>query len=113
LLHKQNPITWHSYPRNQHLMQQCKSKKDVEILRWFSDPYTIAQTNGDTLNMYAVKFGRTNMQQSELQKTFVFHYKLYQKNGIETMGMLEANQKNMDVKETFNDLWERICGRRY
>ena len=29
------------------------------------------------------------------------------------MGMLEANQKNMDVKETFNDLWERICGRRY
>ena len=64
-------------------MQQCKSKKDVEILRWFSDPYTIAQTNGDTLNMYAVKFGRTNMQESELQKTFVFHYKLYQKNGVE------------------------------
>jgi hypothetical protein len=70
LLHKQNPITWHSYPRNQYLMQQCKSKKDVEILRWFSDPYTIAQSNGDTLNMYAVKFGRTNMQESELQKTF-------------------------------------------
>lgn len=113
LLNKQNPITWHSYQRNQYLMQQCKSKKDIEILRWFSDPYTIAQNNGDTLNMYAIKFGRTNMQESELQKTFVFHYKLYQKDGVEKMGMLEANQKNMDVKETFNDLWERICGRRY
>jgi inner membrane protein len=113
LLHKQNPMTWHSYPRNQYLMQQCKSKKDVEILRWFSDPYTIAQSNGDTLNMYAVKFGRTNMQESELQKTFVFHYKLYQKNDVETMGMLEANNKNMNMKESFNDLWERICGRRY
>jgi inner membrane protein len=113
LLHKQNSITWHSYPRQQHLMQQCKSKKDVEILRWFSDPYTIAQTNGDTLKMFAVKFGRTNMNQNELQKTFIFHYKLYQKDGQEIMGMEEANQKNMDFKESFSDLWERICGRRY
>lgn len=113
LLNKQNPIRWHSFQRNQHLMQQCKSKKDVEILRWFSDPYTIAQTNGDTLNMYAIKFGRTNMQESELQKTFVFHYKLYQKNGVEMMGMEQANEKNMDFKKNFADLWERICGRRY
>jgi inner membrane protein len=113
LLHTQNPITWHSYPRNQHLMQQCKSQKDVAILRWFSDPYTIAQANGDTLNMYAVKFGRTNMQENELQKTFVFHYKLYQQNGKEMMGMEQANEKNMDFKENFKDLWERICGRRY
>lgn len=113
LLHKQNPITWHSYPRNQQLMQQCKSKKDVGILRWFGDPYTIAQTNGDTLNLYAVKFGRTNMQESELQKTFVFHYKLYQKNGKEMMGMEQANEKNMNMKENFVDMWERICGRRY
>jgi inner membrane protein len=113
LLNKKNPITWHNYPRHQHLMQQSKSKNDVEILRWFSDPYTIAQTNGDTLNMYAVKFGRTNMQETELKKTFVFHYKLYQKNGQEVMGMEEANEKNTNLKESFTDLWERICGRRW
>lgn len=113
LLHRQNPITWHSYPRHQYLLQQGKSKKDIEILKWFGDPYTIAQTNGDTLNMYAVKFGRTNMQESELKKTFVFHYKLYQKNGKEMMGMEQANEKNMNMKEGFVDLWERICGRRY
>jgi inner membrane protein len=112
LLHKQNAITWHSYARNQHLMQQCKSKKDVEILRWFSDPYTIAEANGDTLNMYAAKFGRTNMQENELQKSIVFHYKLYQNNGTEIMGMEQANEKNMDFKKAFSDLWERICGKR-
>jgi inner membrane protein len=112
LLHKQNPITWHSYTRNQDLMEQCKSKKDVEVLRWFSDPYTIAQANGDTLNMYAVKFGRTNMQENELQKSFVFHYKLYQKNGAEMMGMQEANETNTNLKESLIDIWERICGRR-
>ncbi|MEO6303525.1 MAG: metal-dependent hydrolase [Bacteroidia bacterium] len=112
LLHRENPITWHSYPRNQNLMKQCKSKKDVAILRWFGDPYTIAQANGDTLNMYAVKFGRTNMQENELKKTFIFHYKLYQKNGIEMMGMEQPNEKNANLKEGFVDLWERIYGRR-
>ncbi|MDP3557202.1 MAG: metal-dependent hydrolase [Bacteroidota bacterium] len=113
LLHKQNPITWYSYPRNQYLMQQCKSKKDVEIVRWFGDPYTIAEANGDTLNLYAVKFGRTNMKESELKKTFVFYYKLYQKDGKEMMGMEDANKKNVNFKDSFVDLWERICGRRY
>lgn len=113
LLHRQSPIKWHSYQRNQHLMQQSKSKQDLEILKWFGDPYTIAETNGDTLNMYVVKYGRTNMQESELKKTFVFHYKLYQENGIEMMGMERANEKNMNMKKSFVDLWERICGRRY
>lgn len=113
LLHNENPIKWYSYPRNQNLMTQCKSKNDVAILKWFGDPYTIAQANEDTLNVYTVKFGRTNLQESELKKTFVFHYKLYQKNGIEMMGMEQANEKNMNMKEGFIDLWERICGRRY
>ncbi len=113
LLHQQNSITWHSYPRNQQLMKQCKSKKDIEILRWFSDPYTIAQANGDTLNMYAVKFGRTNMQENELKKTLIFHYKLYQKDGKEMMGMEQPNETNTNIKESFSDLWERICGRRH
>jgi inner membrane protein len=113
LLYKAHPITWHTYPRNQHLMQQSKSKNDVAVLRWFSDPYTMAQPNGDTLNMYAIKFGRTNMQETELEKTFIFHYKLYQNNGKEMMGMQQANQSNTNLKAGFIDLWERICGRRY
>jgi inner membrane protein len=113
LLNRKNPIKWYSYPRNQNLMQQNKSKNDVAILKWFSDPYTIAQTNGDTLNVYAVKFGRTNMMETEMQKTFIFHYKLYQKDGKEIMGMQEANGKNMNFKENLADLWERICGRRF
>jgi inner membrane protein len=112
-LHEENPITWHSYPRNVQLMEQCKSKKDVAVLQWFSDPYTIAEANGDTLNVYAVKFGRTNMQESELEKTFIFHYKLYQENGEEKMGMQQANKENTNFKESLADLWERICGRRF
>lgn len=113
LVHSENPITWRSYPRNQDLMNESKSKNDVAILKWFSDPFTIAEANGDTLNVYAVKFGRTNMKESELKKTFVFRYKLYQKDGKEVMGMEQGRPKGEEVKESFVDLWERICGRRY
>jgi hypothetical protein len=58
--------------------------------------------------MYAVKFGRTNMKETELQKTFIFHYKLFQQNGIWQMGMEEPNQENANLKEGFMDLWSRI-----
>lgn len=112
LLHKDKPITWHSYPRNQALMEASQSKKDIAILRWFSDPYTIAQANGDTLNIYAVKFGRTNLMETEMQKTFVFHYQLYQKGQKWEMGMTRPNQNNTNFKANIVDLWERICGRR-
>lgn len=112
LLHSKNPIRWHSYPRHQELMAQSKSKNDVAILRWFSDPYTIAELSGDTLNVYAGKFGRMNMKETELKKSLGFHYKLYQENGIEKMGMEQPNEKNANIKEGFVDLWERICGRR-
>ena len=108
LLHKTRPITWHSYQRNIALMNASKSKEDVALIKWFGDPYTIAQANGDTLNMYAVKFGRTNMKETELQKTFIFHYKIFQQNGIWQMGMEEPNQENANLKEGFIDLWSRI-----
>lgn len=113
LLHSNNPITWRKYPRNKELMNACKSKRDVEILRWFSDPYTVAEANGDTLNVYTAKFGRSNMLENELNKTFVFHYKLYLKDGKEVMGLEQGRPKGSDLKEGFADLWERICGRRY
>jgi hypothetical protein len=89
-------------------MNASKSKEDVALIKWFGDPYTIAQANGDTLNMYAVKFGRTNMKETELQKTFIFHYKIFQQNGIWQMGMEEPNQENANLKEGFIDLWGRI-----
>ena len=53
------------------------------------------------------------MQATELEKTFIFHYKLYQNDGKEIMGMKQANKNNTNFKASFIDLWERICGRRY
>jgi inner membrane protein len=113
LLHKSTPITWHAYPRNQYLLDASASKDDVARIRWFGNPYTIARTNGDTLNVYAVKFGRTNMLETELQKTFIFHYTLYKQNNVWQMGMVEPTNETANFKDGFVDLWERINGRRH
>ena len=48
------------------------------------------------------------MKETELQKTFIFHYKLFQQNGVWQMGMEEPNQENANLKEGFMDLWSRI-----
>ena len=113
LLHKATPITWHAYPRNQFLLDASKSKEDVARIRWFGDPYTIARQNGDTLDVYAVKFGRTNMLETDLKKTFIFHYTLFEHNNLWQMGMVEPTQDNADFKEGFVDLWARITGTRH
>jgi inner membrane protein len=113
LLHKNTPITWHAYPRNQFLLDASASKDDVARIRWFGDPYTIAKQNGDTLDVYAVKFGRTNMLETELQKSFIFHYTLFQHNNVWQMGMVEPSQDNANFKDGFVDLWARINGKRH
>ncbi|MBK9284648.1 MAG: metal-dependent hydrolase [Sphingobacteriaceae bacterium] len=113
LWNKKNPITWHTFPRHQHLMDSFNCPNDVAKIKWFGDPYTIARRNGDTLNMYAVKFGRSNFQETTLEKTFIFHYKLFQENGIERMTMFQPSGKDMKFKENILDIWDRICGRTY
>jgi inner membrane protein len=112
LLHKANSITWHSYARNMPLMDSSKSVADIARLRWHGGPYTIAEANGDTLHVYTVKFGRTNMQETGLEKSFEFYYKVYQQNGVWQLGMKEPNVEKAGFAEALHDLWERICGRR-
>lgn len=107
------PIVWRSYPRKQWLMARSESKDDVARIRWFSDPYTLAEQSDDTLRIYGVKFGRTNFQETELAKTFDLHYKLFKKEGNWQMGMKEPTASRENIGKAFTDLWERICGRRF
>ncbi len=112
LLYPNKPIIWYNYPRNQALMDKSESKADIAALRWFADPYTIAEDNGDTLNVYGVKFGRTNFTETEMAKTFDFHYKIFKKDGKWELGMKDPSQNDRSITAAFSDLWERICGRK-
>ena len=110
LLKPKNKIKWYKYPRNIYLLDNYSDKTYREALQWFSNGYSIAENDGDTLNVYCTKFGRTNMTQSELEKSFIFHYKLFKQNGETKMSMEEPNEKNANMKEGIKDLWQRIIG---
>ncbi|HOZ52371.1 MAG TPA: metal-dependent hydrolase [Chitinophagaceae bacterium] len=111
MLQKDKPIIWHTYNRNTALLDSHPDTNDVKLLKWFSKGYTISDQDGDTLNVYCVKFGRTNMIETELEKTFIFHYKLYFDKGEWQMGMEEPNDRNANMKEGFKDLIKRIQGK--
>lgn len=105
-------IKWLTYPRHHELLVNHMDKKRTNVLNWFAQGYDISEVNKDTLNVYCVKFGRTNMMKTELKPTFVFHYKLFNSMGQDTMTMDEPNDKNTPIKEGIFDLYERILGRR-
>ncbi len=110
LLKPAAPIRWHQYPRHREWLMAHADTADVQLLTWFSGDYDITEKKGDTLQVYCVKFGRTNMKEETCEKTFVMYYKLYQTDGRWHMGMQEPNQKNANMKEGFFDLMDRIHG---
>ncbi len=112
MLHADKPIHWRAYPRHRELLDNFPNQTDAAILKWFGDPYTISDPNADTLNVYAVKFGRTKMSEDSMRETFIFHYKIFQKDGKDMMGMDEGKRSDFNIKEGFIDIWERINGRR-
>lgn len=111
LMKKDAPVRWLQYPRHTGLLDAHPDTADAKLLRWFSQGYSICQQDGDTLNVYCVKFGRTNMKETGLEETFIFHYKLFYANGQWQMGMEEPNEHNANMKEGFIDLVRRIQGK--
>lgn len=111
LLFPQKEMRWLRFKRHREWLEQHPDKQRTEVIKWFSQGYDIAEKDKDTLNVYCVKFGRTNMKKDSLGSTFIFHYKLFQKNGENRMTMEEPTNENANFKEGFIDLYERIMGK--
>jgi inner membrane protein len=111
LLYPSKNLKWLCFKRNKNLLDTYQDTQRVEVLKWFSDGFDISELNRDTLNVFCVKFGRTNMTSDSLHSSFVFHYKLFQTDGVNQMSMLEPGGENTNYKEGFIDLYHRIIGK--
>ena len=111
LVKRKEPVHWLTFDRKKWLLDNHPDTADAKLLKWFSKGYHICQQDGDTLNVYCVKFGRTNMTETDLEKSFIFHYKLYFDKGQWQMGMEEPNDENANLKKGFEDLVMRIQGK--
>ena len=112
LLNNQQEIVWHAYKRQTHLLKQFPDKQDTELLEWFGNDFTITRQKSDTLQVYCVKFGRGNLMESELEKTFVFHYLLYKDGNKWVMSTKEPKIGKDEFFLALSDLWDRILGKK-
>lgn len=111
LLSPTDTIKWYEFPRHLMEMEKFPDTNTVKLLKWFGNDFTIARQNKDTLFVYCAKFGRGNLLEHELEKTFVFRYKLFKKSGQWIMETDEPALDSHTLKLAINDLWERILGR--
>ncbi|MBK8145548.1 MAG: metal-dependent hydrolase [Bacteroidetes bacterium] len=110
LLQKEDKqIVWHSYPIQTHLMDSSKSP-DASMLKWFSQGFYFAQQNKDTVEVFIPKFGRGDLDKIAAKETFIFYYKLYNKNGVWMMDAQQPSSKDMKFKEAFAQLIQKIMG---
>jgi inner membrane protein len=111
LINPTQRIKWLGYTRNHDFLINHPDKKRAEVLNWFAQGYDISVRMKDTLNVFCVKFGRTNMKEKDVKSTFVFHYKLFKVDGRDTMTMIDPSSQNMNYKEGLKDLYQRIKGK--
>lgn len=107
---KDKNIKWTAYPRQIHLANNHPDQEDMKSLAWFSRDYSICRQNGDTLDYYAVKFGKNNLKDTTLEKSFVFHYGIFYENGKWQMAFVEPEQNKENFAKAFSELWARIMG---
>jgi inner membrane protein len=110
LLFPKEKMEWLSYPRNQYLLENHSDVKNRNALLWFSKGFDLSEQNGDTLNVYSVKFGRTNMTLKDMRGTFGFYYRLHTINGKPSMTMFEPKLSQKEFKEGVLDLYSRVLG---
>lgn len=110
LLQKDKPIVWTSFPINKKLLTDCPSP-DARMLEWFSQGFVVVQQNKDTLEVITTKFGRGDMDKTDPKETFIFYYKLFQKDGKWMMTTQEPHFNGNDFKAAFAQLIRKIRGK--
>lgn len=103
----QDSISFVSYPRHLELEKGFEGK-GLTTLKWFSQgKYFYQLQNADTLNVYIVKWGRSDFSQTDPDKAFVFYYKISKQNPEQIIAYEPTFSGDL-MKRALKQLWDRI-----
>ena len=100
-------ISFVSYPRHLELEKGFEGK-GLNTLKWFSQgKYFCQQNHADTLNVYIVKWGRSDFSQTDPEKAFIFYYKISKQHPDQIIAV-EPKFSGDLMKRGLQQLWKRI-----
>jgi inner membrane protein len=108
LFQKTNEIQFLRYKRNLHLEKEFNGK-ELETLKWFSQGmYILEKKDSATLNVFVVKFGRSDFEKTKPEEAFIFYYELKREGDKFKVTTNRPDFKDWSILEAFQKLWERI-----
>jgi inner membrane protein len=109
ILQKHPVIDFVTFKRNLQFEDEFRCR-ELEVMKWFSQgQYILQRPDSNTLNMYIVKWGRSDMDKTSPQGAFIFYYELKRdSHGYYKMRAVRPDFANLDFKEALGKLWKRI-----
>lgn len=102
-------IAFASFARQQELLLQANNKKEIDILKWFSqNKYFVHQPSADTLEFYNTKRGRADWNKTALHQQFIFYTLLYKDSNAKWQTDQIEPRDSFKVKDAIGQLWNRI-----
>ena len=99
------------YPRHLSLEKGFEGEA-LNTLKWFSQgAYLLEKPNEHTLNVFVVKWGRSNYMETEPEKAFVFYYQLIKKDQTVELHAMRPKMTKLLFKMALSQLWNRIWTR--
>jgi inner membrane protein len=110
LFQKQNQINFVTYNRNLQLEKGFEGR-ELETLKWYSQGmYFLEKPDSATLNVYLVKYGRSDFEKTSPKEAFIFYYEVKKTGTGFKMTAIRPDFSQLSISEAFGKLWDRMWG---
>ncbi|MEP4531597.1 MAG: metal-dependent hydrolase [Cyclobacteriaceae bacterium] len=101
------PISFHSYPKNQHLLGQLQDDERIQRMIKISKGWYMITEEEGSLFFNDLRFGLMSLEPGSTD--FVFKYLITQ-NASGQVTLTEVEKDTRNGKQLLKDLWERVKG---
>lgn len=101
-------VEWIAFAKNTALIENHPAHREMEVLQWFGQGVSFAVPQGDSLDFFTAKWGRTDFSQKEPHSAFVFHWRISPKDNGWQAKQVMPEWTGRDFKQAFSNLWNRI-----
>lgn len=108
LLQEEEEVDWIVYPRQTELGEQHPAKREVEVLKWFSQGKYFLVEEGENLAFYNVKWGRMDFTKTKPEEAIVFHYNIVKDGETWKAEVHQGDMSGEKIKEALNSMYKRI-----